>query len=343
MKINKLLIGLLYGLIGLGLQVQPVSAVIDEQSDFEIQRVPAEAQVNNDVNYFDMAIKPSDQQEMMVRVRNFTDRKITIKSELRNSITQDGGGLGFQASSKDLDDSLKYPLTAFATVAKKDRVFTLNPQETRVVSAMVKMPQERLHGLIYGDWHFLETTTAQNEDSHVSNNYAYSMGVALRGSHYKVYPELKYEGVQPMLFQKHAAMGVDLRNIQPMMIQKVSIKAIITKQGVFSQKRIFNVQNSQIAPNSKIRLPVQWQYDKLKPGKYKIAVEVKGENDWNKLPMTWKFIKDVTVKRDVASEINSKIMRKPVNKWFYISIATGGLLLITGAELLKLLLTGSEG
>lgn len=127
-----------------------------------------------------------------------------------------------------------------------------------------------------------------------------------------------------------------------MMLQNVQMKAVITKQGVFSQKRIFSVNNSKIAPNSIVTLPVQWQFDELKPGKYKVQVQVKGENDWNKLPMTWKFIKNIKVDKKAADNINDKIMRKPINKWFYISIATGGLMLISLVELLKLLLTGSK-
>ncbi|WP_157769665.1 hypothetical protein [Latilactobacillus sakei] len=37
--------GLLAGLVGLGLQIHSVSAATDEQSDFEIQRIPVETQV----------------------------------------------------------------------------------------------------------------------------------------------------------------------------------------------------------------------------------------------------------------------------------------------------------
>lgn len=58
--------------------------------------------------------------------------------------------------------------------------------------------------------------------------------------------------------------------------------------------------------------------------------------------MTWKFIKNIKVDKKAADNINDKIMRKPINKWFYISIATGGLMLISLVELLKLLLTGSK-
>ena len=342
MKMKSIAFGLLAGLVGLGLQMHSVSAATDEQSDFEIQRIPVETQVNNDVNYFDMQIQPGKKQVIMMKVKNYTDHKVKVKSELRNSMTQVGGGVNFISTAKGLDESLKYPLTSIGHVDKKDRVITLNPLETRTVSATIKMPNDGFRGLVYGDWHFLEETTSKSKDSHVSSNYAYSMGIALRGAHYKVYPELKYDSVKPMLFQKHAAMSINLRNTQPMMLQNVQMKAVITKQGVFSQKRIFSVNNSKIAPNSIVTLPVQWQFDELKPGKYKVQVQVKGENDWNKLPMTWKFIKNIKVDKKAADNINDKIMRKPINKWFYISIATGGLMLISLVELLKLLLTGSK-
>ena len=108
--------GLLAGLVGLGLQMHSVSAATDEQSDFEIQRIPVETQVNNDVNYFDMQIQPGKKQVIMMKVKNYTDHKVKVKSELRNSMTQVGGGVNFVSTAKGLDESLKYPLTSIVPV-----------------------------------------------------------------------------------------------------------------------------------------------------------------------------------------------------------------------------------
>lgn len=115
MKMKSIAFGLLAGLVGLGLQIHSVSAATDEQSDFEIQRIPVETQVNNDVNYFDMQIQPGKKQVIMMKVKNYTDHKVKVKSELRNSMTQVGGGVNFVSTAKGLDESLKYPLTSIVS------------------------------------------------------------------------------------------------------------------------------------------------------------------------------------------------------------------------------------
>ncbi|MSD83887.1 DUF3324 domain-containing protein [Lactobacillus curvatus] len=315
------------------------AAVKTQNSDFEIQRLATKSQINEDLKYFDLKIKPGKQETIKMRIQNFSDHKITVKTAIRNSYTQIGGGLNFTKKTNNLDKSLKTPLTKIAQVNKADRVINLGPQEARDVSTTVTMPDDSTSGVIYGDWQFVEYMNKKSTDSAVSSNYAYSVGIALRGSRYKVYPELKYSQIKPMLYENHPAMGIELRNIQPMLLQNVTMQAVVSKAGLFSSKHIFKTTKSKIAPNSKITLPISWAYDALKAGKYDVNVKVSGENDWNHLPMSWTFKKTLTVKKEDAERINQTAIKQPKNKWMYVSVASGALLLVVTSELLKLLLT----
>ncbi|KRM24472.1 DUF916 and DUF3324 domain-containing protein [Latilactobacillus graminis] len=339
-KIKGLLLGTFFAAACFAMASNPTLAAVKTQNaDFEIQRLPSETQVNNDVKYFDLKIAPGEREEIKMRVQNFTDHKITVKTDLRNSFTQVGGGVDFTSDTKQLDSSLAVPLTKVAHVNAKDRVLHLGPNETRDITATVKMPTGVTRGLIYGDWHFIEYLSSKGSGSAVSSNYAYSVGVVLRGKNYKVYPELKYNKTKAILYKKHAGMGIDLRNTQPMILNNVTMQAVVAKEGLFASKHIFNVTDSQIAPNSKVTLPITWSYDQLKPGRYTVNVKVTGENNWNRLPMSWRFKKHFTVKRTAAKKINQNALQQPKNKWLYVSVATGGLLLVATAELLKLLLS----
>lgn len=310
-----------------------------QNSDFEIQRLETKSQVNNDLKYFDLKIKPGTTETLKMRIQNFTNHKITVKTAIRNSYTQIGGGLNFTTQARNLDYSLKIPLTKIAKIRKEDRIVNLGPQEVRDVSATVKMPVGQTRGMIYGDWQFIEYMKDKGAGSAVSSNYAYSVGIALRGNHYRIYPELKFDKAKELLYEKHAAMGIDLRNTQPMLLQNVIMQAVVSKEGLYSSKHVFNVTKSKIAPNSKITLPITWAYDQLKPGKYNINVKVKGENDWNHLPMIWTFKKTFVVNKKDAQRINQLAIKQPKNKWLYVSVASGALLLAALTELLKLLLT----
>ncbi|WP_459128176.1 DUF916 and DUF3324 domain-containing protein [Latilactobacillus curvatus] len=307
-----------------------------QNSDFEIQPITPEGQIDASKNYYDVEYKPGSTHTIEMRIQNFTNHKITVKSELQNGMTQQGGGLKYQTTTSGLDESLRRPLTTFASVEKADRILHLGPKETTVIQAHIKMPNEKFSGVIAGSWHFIEyLNNGKNNSQSVSSNYAYETGIILRGSHYKVYPELKYDSSGPILVDNRPAMGIKLRNTQAMLLKKVHVKAVVTKKGLFSDKRLFENSDTSIAPNSSAALPVAWNYDDMKPGKYEVTVKVTGENLWNKLPMTWTFKKTFKISKKSAMAINKKAIQRPSNKWLYAFTASGVMLLVAAASLYK--------
>ena len=325
----------------LGLTVLQVSqAQADAQTqnaDFEVQPILPDEQENQSLNYFDLSLAKDQQKTIEMRIQNFTDHKITVHSDLRNSITQIGGGVNFQKSTQGLDASLKQPFNKIVTLDKESETINLDPQETKILKAVVKMPSERVNGMIYGDWHFIQYMNKRGGQSSVSSNYAYSVGVSLRGQHYKVYPELKYDKTESMLYRRHPAMGVKIRNTQPMVVNNVTAKAVVSKEGLFGSKHVFNMSKQSIAPNSVLTMPISWDYDQLKPGKYTVETVVKGQNLWNKLPMTWHFKKHFTIKADDVKSINNQALKKPTNKWAFVATASGILMLVSATGLVKVL------
>lgn len=319
-----------------------VQATVDQQrADFEVEPILPDQQVDDSLNYFDLKCAPGSDQRIKIRIQNFTDHAITVHAQLRNAFTQAGGGIDFTPKT-NLDKSLKIPFTKIAQLKKGEDVIHLAPQATTVLETNIKLPQNKYRGLIYGSWHFIEYLHASgNGASAISSNYSYSVGVALRGAHYKVYPELKYSSVKPLLYNKHPAIGIHLRNIESMAISKVAIDAAIVKKGIFSSKYTYKTTNTNVAPNSQLTLPISWAYDKLSPGTYTARVKVTGENYWNKLPMTWHFNKTFTVKDRDAAVINQQAIKKPINKWALVATTSGLVMLISVIAYLKLLKIGA--
>lgn len=321
-----------------------------QKMDFEIQSVVSEHQVDKTKRYFDLLLDPGKKEIIHMKIRNFSDKKITVHSDLRNAYTQVGGGINFsptttglnkEADTEGIIKDQDKAVTNIGYVNKDSRTIVLDAGETKTVSAIIKMPDECTKGMIYGAWHFIEYVKDEGKNrSSVSGNYAYNMAINLHGSHYKVYPELKYKTTQPIIKAGHPAMGIILDNVQPMVINRSTIKAVIQKDGVFSAKRIYQVSDQPIAPNSRLTLPISWGYDQMKPGKYTVDVAVQGQNLWNKLPMTWHFKKSLTVKADDVKRINARAIKKPVNKWIYIAAANGVLMLVSFAAIYKTLKVG---
>ncbi|MSD84695.1 DUF3324 domain-containing protein [Lactobacillus curvatus] len=329
---SLLLLGLL---VAVGHPTQAAS--VAQNADFSIQPVFDQNQTNRNLNYFNLRFKPGTTHEITLQVQNYTERTITIHSQFRNAITGFGGADAFTASDNHLDPSLKIPLTKLVQL-QGSATIKLKPEETRFVRATVKMPANQYRGMIYGDWYFIENMKGnKNDRSSVASNYAYSMGLILQGSPYHVYPEIKYAKTEPILYHSHPALGVKLRNTQPMVLNNVSINASVEKKGLFASKYTYQAANRVINPNSSVTLPVSWAYDQLKPGTYTVHAKIIGQNYWNHLPMTWTINQKFTVKASQANTINQKALKKPVNQWIWIASATGVLWLLALVAWLRLL------
>lgn len=332
--LNKFLLGISLLLVGLLVNdhVQAASTTA-QNTEFEVIPLKPSSQVEINKDYFDLKIKPGKTETIRMQVKNYAHHKITVYSNLGNSFTQLGGDINFKKSSPDIDPQVSPSFTSIANLPKEYQKIELGPLEGKIVSATIKMPEEKQSGYIHGDWEFIEY--AQNKDhvksqgTGVSNNYSYSVGVVLRGSKYKVYPELKYQKVEPILNNGQAGMAINIRNTRPMMLTNATIKASITKEGLFSSRHVKTLSDKRIAENSVLRIPMSWDFEQLKPGRYRVNVSIKGNNYWNKLPMIWRFKKQFTIKNQQVKEINAKALKKPTNKWAYIASASGILTLVS--------------
>lgn len=339
--LKKIILGVAFGVVGVFSLSQQVQADNNtEKADFEIQPITSVAQADTSLHYYDLKLKPDTKNTIKMRIQNFTDKKITVNSELQNGMTQMGGDMKFQSSIKGLDLSAKMPLTTIASIKKSARTIQLDPQETKIVEAEIKMPAENFNGMIAGGWKFIEYRDNKSSDQTISSNYAYMISINLRGAHYKVYPELKYASTKPILYDSRPAMGIKLRNTQPMVLKNVHFKAVVSKAGLFSDKRLYEKEGSSIAPNSSVTLPVSWTYDNMKAGTYKVAVKVTGENLWNKLPMSWTFKKTFKVSKSEAANLNKRSLQRPTNKWLYVIAANGVLLLVAAYGLYRVIKIG---
>lgn len=340
MKITYKLLSLIIAFIGLVSFTtgNTQAASQQENADFEIQPILPRNQVDLSLNYFDIQTKPDTKQVISMRVQNFTDHKIVVESSIRNAYTEVGGNIDFTENTKQLDKSLKVPITSIAKLDESAKKIYLGPKEAKIINTTITMPKENFDGFIYGDWHFIEYVKKSTKDtSSVSSNYAYSVGIALRGNPYKVYPDLRYKGTKTMLYNRHPAIGIKLRNVNPMLLKDTSIKATVKKKGAMENQRSYITTEKKIAPNSEIILPISWAYDSLKPGTYEVTASIHGFNLWNKLPMDYQFKEEITIKKDETDAINRQSIKRPINKWAIVATATGALMVMSLVAMLKIL------
>lgn len=306
-------------------------------NDFEVQPVLPDNQTDQTENFYDLKVTKSSQQTLQLRIQNFTNKTITVKSDIRNAYTQIGGGIDFDA--KTFDSSMKYPLTTLLKLPKAQQTITLSAHEATTLTAELKIPSTGIQGMVYGDWHFSEKVAAKSKThTAVNAHYAYSVGVCLQGKGYhEASAALTYEHTRPFLYNKHPAMAITVKNTQPMAMRQVAITGEIAQVGKADTKRRFTNSSVMIAPSSTLQVPISWNYDSMKPGKYQIKLRVKGQNYANRFPIDKTFVKSFTVARSTTNDLNQRAAKKPKNQWIPVTVGLGVLWLLAVGSLIWLL------
>lgn len=94
----------------------------------------------------------------------------------------------------------------------------------------------------------------------------------------------------PGLDNGYLTVFAEMENTQPILMSKLAMHATVTKKG---QKDILKVLDKKIsfAPRTSFRLPISWNNEPLKKGKYELTMHLK--NDAGK---KWVFRKEFEIK-----------------------------------------------
>src|SRR5699024_5588679 len=151
-------------------------------------------QRNQDATYFDLRMKWNKKKTIQVKVSNSRKETIKIKPTIHNAEKNRNGIIDYSGDSKQIDSSLKIPLSSI--VELKDKEITIKKGEQKVVKADIKMPSDTFNGVILGGIHFEKVT--DNEDDadgeqgvQIQNKYAYVVGIQLSETDKKIKPNLK--------------------------------------------------------------------------------------------------------------------------------------------------------
>ncbi|MBC1376075.1 DUF916 and DUF3324 domain-containing protein [Listeria farberi] len=301
--------------------VQQVDAA--ESNNFSVKAVLPDNQASS-VTYFDLQMEPKQKQKLDVEITNQSKEKMTINCVANTAITNEMGYVDYSIPKTKPDETLKYP---FAYITEEsDSEVSLEPNETKIWSVTVQMPEESYDGIILGGLHFKEKTkektekeTKQEKEVQIKNEYAYVIGVKLTEKTTVVKPELVLNQIKAGSRNYRNVVEINLQNTKATLVGGLAVDAKIYKKG--SEKVLHESKRTDLsmAPNSNFNYSVDWKNQELKPGKYKLHLVAKNKDD------KWEWTRDFTISSDEAKKANKKALGLEKDyTWMYI---VGGLLL----------------
>lgn len=299
------------------------------QFNFSVKAVLPENQASK-ASYFDLLMKPDQEQTLSVELSNSTDKSVTVEQGLASATTNLNGVVEYSPNNIKADSSLKYNMKDYVNL---DKEIVLPPKTTKTVKIKVKMPATRFKGYMAGGLTYKEKQsekkTSDSKGISIQNEYAYVIALLMSQETEKVAPDLKLTKVAPGQVNYRNVINANLQN--PTMGYLNQMQLTETIKGIDNPKLVYKSSKEmmQMAPNSNFDYPLSLNGEKLQPGKYQLKMTVHGQKDENgkyvvkdskgnetRYKYEWKFTQDFEITADKARELNQKdVTIKQDNSW----------------------------
>ncbi|BCA85210.1 cell surface protein [Enterococcus saigonensis] len=266
-------------------------------------------------SYYDLKVVAGSKQALQLRLKNTSEKTVTVKIEANNGCTNKNGALDYSDPNQKL---LGGP--TFKDMISPSQVVTLKKGETKKISFQLTIPKKGFNGTILGGFYLYEIEKKNDEKKdglQLTNKFAYTIGVKLIENEVNIAPQLLLAKVKPGLDNGYLTLFATLENPKAVLLSRLDMDAYVTKKN--QKDKIQEViKKVSFAPRCTFNLPLSWKNTPLKSGNYTLTVLLQDSSG-----KKWKLAKDFKIDQKDET-LNKKAVRVPKEKrsvWLYGIIA----------------------
>ncbi|MBC1935552.1 DUF916 and DUF3324 domain-containing protein [Listeria grandensis] len=298
------------------------SPVFAEEPAFSVKAVLPANQQGDATSYFNLKMKPGQEQELEVALHNATDKDLTIEATANTAFTNGNGIVDYNATKRPMDESLKHGFGALTEIAEKEII--VKAKSKAMAKIKVKMPDEEKNGVILGGIVFSEKeqTTDGAESAKLQNRFSYTIGVVLSQNDTLVKPNLNLGEIKAAQQNYRNKITANLQNDQAVIIRDLAIKAEVFREN--GSKALFEQQSEKLrmAPNSNFDYAIHTQDQPLKPGNYTLKLTAASGED------SWAWERDFKIDKETASDLNDTALDLDKGGWSTIGFIAAIIILL---------------
>ncbi len=272
---------------------------------FSVETEIPENQIDKTKTYFDLMMKPDQEQILKVRAANSTDENLVIDVSVKSATTNSNGVIEYGESLTALDKSAPADLSEIIQLKDGGESVEL-PAKSEKVDETKDKQKENTNGLA------------------IENRYAYTVAVLLRENETVVQPELSLEKVEPTQRNARSVISATLLNHEAAYLQSMKVTANVKNKKTNNVILEKEQEDMQMALNSIFNFPIPYEENEMEAGTYVLAMTVEGSGK------KWQFTKEFTISKEEAKTFNEKdvTVKKTESKLIYLLIGLLILLLI---------------
>ncbi|MFC6181725.1 DUF916 and DUF3324 domain-containing protein [Lactiplantibacillus daowaiensis] len=284
-------------------------------------------QITKKVSYFDLKVKPGQQQDLTIRIKNSDSQKHEYVVSANRAITNDNGVIDYSHVNAKADDSLAFNLN---TAVSKSQTVTVPAKTTKKVTIKLDVPKTAFRGIALGGINVTQVGSTAKKSSGVSiqNRYAYVIGLQLQEAKtVTTKPVMKLGTVKAKQINYQNYVTAQLKNTQPVIMHALKVKSYITASG--SDKKIASTtkEHMAMAPNSSFNFAIGDGSQALKAGNYTLHLTATASDGKYK----WNFTRNFTISEQKANDLNKSAInqeKQPNYFWWFVGFGVVIILLL---------------
>lgn len=292
--------------------------------NFSVSAVIPDNQIDKNQSYFDLHMKPDQEQTLEVQMRNDTKKDVVIEVNINTAMTNNNGIIDYSQTEFERDPTLEVDLEDLVDYEKE---VVVKAESSIVFPIKVNMPAGELPGMLLGGIHFQEKEDEQKEDNEkaqIENKFAYIIGLKMSMNDIEIKPNLELNKVQATQINYRNAVIANIQNSEPIIVSPLEIKAEIFKEN--GDKVLYKSENKDVrmAPNSNFDYAIKLENQEFKAGKYRVEIQAKNEEH------EWEWEEYFTIEREEAKQLNEEAVEieKDYTLWYIIGGVTLLLILL---------------
>lgn len=296
--------------------------IFADDMNFSVEAEIPDNQIDKSQTYFDLKVKPEQEQDLTIVLKNTSNASTIINIEPHTAVTNQNGVIDY-GKNLPKDSSLKYQ---FTDIIEGEKKYSLEPNEVKKAIFHLKIPREKFKGKILGGFRIQKVSSKsekqQSDSVEIENKYAYVIGAQLAEDDEKITPNIVLNNIEPTLQNYRTAITANLQNIMPVIVSGLEVEAKVYSN---NKKEVLHKtikSGMSMAPNSNFDFPISWDNQQLKNGKYLLALTAKDREGHS-----WIFNKKFEIKSKDSATINNEAVEIPKNN-NKLFIVTGILLVI---------------
>lgn len=308
---------------------------------FSVNPIQSSKQLDKSLTYFDIMLKPNEQENLQVKLGNATDKDVKVDISINGAKTNGNGVVEYR--NNKLKNTNNLPVDISNIVEFPDQVIVPAKSE-KIVDFKIKMPEKFFDGLIAGGIQFRENGQENKSDDNkdavaINNTFSYVLALLIRENENEVIPDVSLNKVFINTQYGRSNTILRLQNNSASYLNKMAIDAKVyyenSKDAISAIKKI----DMQFAPNSIMDFRIGMGTKAINAGTYSMIgtlygdksslgkYEYNGEKYRYKINLNQNF--KVTNKN--AKEVNEEniILEKNNNKIWIIIILCLLVMIIT--------------